>query len=53
MAGFIVVDFEEPRIKKERYQLAENSRKLAASKSRAHSVAFKLQSRARLHSRET
>jgi ubiquinone/menaquinone biosynthesis C-methylase UbiE len=43
MAGFVVLDFEEPRIKKERHHLVENPRKLAASKSRPYSVAFKLQ----------
>jgi SAM-dependent methyltransferase len=42
-AGFAVVDFEEPRIAEERYHLAENSRKLANSKIRPYSVAFKLQ----------
>jgi SAM-dependent methyltransferase len=41
-AGFVVVDFEEPRITEERYHLAENSRKLANSKTRPNSVAFKL-----------
>jgi ubiquinone/menaquinone biosynthesis C-methylase UbiE len=43
MAGFIVQDFEEPRITEERYHLAENPRKLANSRTRPYSVAFKLQ----------
>ncbi|HBC85907.1 MAG TPA: methyltransferase type 11 [Lentisphaeria bacterium] len=42
-AGFIVVDFEEPRITKERHRLAENVRRLKNSKNRPYSVAFKLQ----------
>lgn len=42
-AGFVVLDFEEPRITEERYHLAENPRKLANSKRRPYSVAFKLQ----------
>ncbi len=41
--GFNVLDFEEPRITKERYHLAESERKLSNSKSRPYSVAFKLQ----------
>lgn len=41
-AGFAVVDFEEPRIAKERYHLAESPRKLTNSKTRPYSVAFKL-----------
>ncbi len=41
-AGFDVVDFEEPRVTHERYHLAENQRRLNASKSRPYSVAFKL-----------
>jgi ubiquinone/menaquinone biosynthesis C-methylase UbiE len=42
-AGFMMLDFEEPRIAKERYHLAANPRKLANSRSRPYSVAFKLQ----------
>jgi ubiquinone/menaquinone biosynthesis C-methylase UbiE len=42
-AGFCVDDFEEPRITKERYHLAEDDRKLFNSKTRPYSVVFKLQ----------
>jgi SAM-dependent methyltransferase len=42
-AGFVVVDFEEPRLTKDRYHLAANEEKLKKSKSRPYSVAFKLQ----------
>jgi len=42
-SGFVVLGFEEPRITEERYQLAADSRKLTASKTRPNSVAFKLQ----------
>ncbi len=42
-AGFVVLDFEEPRIAEERYHLAETPRKLANSRTRPYSVAFKLQ----------
>jgi len=42
-AGFVVVDFEEPRITEDRYPLAENETKLKNSKTRPFSVAFKLQ----------
>jgi hypothetical protein len=42
-AGFSVLDFEEPRIAKERYHLVENARKLAYSQSRPYSVAFRLE----------
>lgn len=42
-AGFIVVDFEEPRITEARYHLAESPRSLRNSKTRPYSVAFKLQ----------
>jgi hypothetical protein len=48
VVGFIVVDFEEPRITKERYHLAADPRKLAASRSRPYSVAFKLQKGSRV-----
>jgi len=41
-AGFVVLDFEEPRISEERYHLAENLRELTNSKERPYSVAFKL-----------
>ena len=41
-AGFVVVDFEEPRITEDRYHLAENQRKLKNSRNRPYSVAFKL-----------
>ncbi len=40
-AGFVVVDFEEPRITEDRYHLAENARQLKNSKTRPGSVAFK------------
>src|SRR5258705_300314 len=39
-AGFVVLDFEEPRISGERYHLAENPRELMNSKTRPYSVAF-------------
>ncbi len=42
-AGFGVVDLEEPRISADRYHLAENEKRLHASKTRPFSVAFKLQ----------
>ncbi len=41
-AGFDVVDFEEPRVTEDRYHLADNPKKLANSKIRPYSVAFKL-----------
>jgi SAM-dependent methyltransferase len=41
-AGFAVVGFEEPRVTPERYHLAESERKLANSKARPYSVAFRL-----------
>jgi SAM-dependent methyltransferase len=41
-AGFAVVDFEEPRVTEDRYQLAENEKKLRNSKTRPYSVAFTL-----------
>lgn len=43
VAGFNVVDFEEPRLAKDRFHLAENERKLNKSKNLPYSVAFKLQ----------
>ena len=42
-SGFVVLDFDEPRITEERYHLAPNARKLNNSKTRPYSVAFKLQ----------
>jgi len=42
-AGFVVVDFEEPRITEDRYHLAGSERELKNSKTRPFSVAFKLQ----------
>jgi len=42
-AGFVVVDFEEPRITEDRYHLAKNARQLKNSQTRPCSVAFKLQ----------
>jgi SAM-dependent methyltransferase len=44
-AGFVVVDFEEPRITEDRYHLAKTERGLRNSKTRPYSVAFKLQKR--------
>jgi hypothetical protein len=41
-AGFAVVGFEEPRVTKDRYHLAENEKKLRNSKTRPYSEAFKL-----------
>jgi hypothetical protein len=41
-AGFVVVDFEEPRITADRYHLAKNARQLKNSQTRPNSVAFKL-----------
>jgi ubiquinone/menaquinone biosynthesis C-methylase UbiE len=41
--GFVVVDFEEPRITAERYHLAKTARGLKNSQTRPYSVAFKLQ----------
>src|SRR5258706_8312566 len=43
VAGFVVLDFDEPRITEERYHLAENRRELANCRSRPCSVAFNLQ----------
>ena len=42
-AGFVMVDFEEPRITEDRYRLAGSERELKNSKTRPFSVAFKLQ----------
>jgi SAM-dependent methyltransferase len=42
-AGFVVVDFEEPRITADRHHLAKTARGLRNSKTRPYSVAFKLQ----------
>ena len=44
--GFLVLEFEEPRVAVERYHLAPNPTQLANSKIRPYSVAFKLQKRA-------
>jgi ubiquinone/menaquinone biosynthesis C-methylase UbiE len=41
-AGFVVVDFEEPRITADRYHLAKSARQLKNSQTRPYSVAFKL-----------
>jgi ubiquinone/menaquinone biosynthesis C-methylase UbiE len=41
-AGFVVVDFEEPRITADRYHLAKSARQLKNSQSRPYSVAFRL-----------
>jgi len=41
-AGFVVVDFEEPRITAERYHLAKTERQLKNCQTRPTSVAFKL-----------
>jgi SAM-dependent methyltransferase len=42
-AGFVVVDFEEPRVTPDRYHLANTARGLKSSQTRPYSVAFKLQ----------
>jgi ubiquinone/menaquinone biosynthesis C-methylase UbiE len=42
-AGFTIIDFEEPRLTAERFNLAENERQLKNGKTRPYSVAFKLQ----------
>jgi SAM-dependent methyltransferase len=42
-AGFVVVDFEEPRVMADRYHLAKTARGLRNSQTRPYSVAFKLQ----------
>lgn len=42
-AGFMVTDFEEPRITAENYHLVQDVRELERSKTRPYSVAFKLQ----------
>jgi hypothetical protein len=42
-AGFVVVDFEEPRVTAGRYHLAKTARGLKNSQTRPYSVAFKLQ----------
>ena len=42
-AGFQVIDFEEPRVTPDRYNLAENEQQLNDSKTRPYSIAFKLQ----------
>ena len=42
-AGFVVVEFEEPRITADRYHLVKTTRQLKNSQTRPGSVAFKLQ----------
>jgi SAM-dependent methyltransferase len=42
-AGFVVVDFEEPRVTADRSHLAKTARGLKNSQTRPYSVAFKLQ----------
>lgn len=42
-AGFVVQEFEEPRLSKNRYHLAENEDVIRKTQSRPLSVAFKLQ----------
>jgi SAM-dependent methyltransferase len=46
-AGFVVVDFEEPRITADRYHLAKTERQLKNCQTRPTSVAFKLQKQQR------
>ncbi|MEN9566983.1 MAG: hypothetical protein RLZZ69_2179 [Cyanobacteriota bacterium] len=41
--GFTIIDFEEPRLTEERFNLAENERQLQNGQTRPYSVAFKLQ----------
>ena len=41
-AGFAVIDFEEPRIKEDRYEFATNQKMLESCTTRPFSVAFKL-----------
>jgi ubiquinone/menaquinone biosynthesis C-methylase UbiE len=41
-AGFLVEEFEEPRVTPERYHLAPSARKREKSKARPYSVAFRL-----------
>jgi SAM-dependent methyltransferase len=43
VAGFVVMDFEEPRVTADRYHLAKTARGLRNSQTRPYSVAFKLQ----------
>ena len=45
LAGFDVVEFEEPRISEDRYHLADSAGRLNNSRNRPYSVAFKLQKR--------
>ena len=47
-AGFVIIDFEEPRITVDRYALAKTERQLKHSKTRPNSVAFKLQKQSNL-----
>ena len=41
-AGFVVEDFEEPRVTEDRYHLADTPRRLSNSRTRPYSVAFQL-----------
>ena len=47
-AGFVVVDFEEPRITAERYYLAKTERQLKDCQACPASVAFKLQKKQKI-----
>lgn len=42
-SGFEIIDFEEPRLTKERFHLAKSKKQLQNGKTRPYSVAFKLQ----------
>jgi hypothetical protein len=42
-AGFVVAEFEVPRVTEDRYHLAATARQLKNSQTRPNSVAFKLQ----------
>ena len=41
-SGFVVVDFEEPRLTADRFHLAKTTRQLKNAQTRPYSVAFKL-----------
>lgn len=45
-AGFVIMDFEEPRITEERYHLAKTDSELKNNENLPYSVAFKLQKKA-------
>jgi hypothetical protein len=47
-SGFDIIEFEEPRITKDRYNMAKNARQLQNAKTRPYSVVFKLQKIANL-----